>query len=560
MSSSRVGTRPWLTSYPPGQPSVVDPDFTDMLTLFEVTVGTSGKGDAIKYFDGSLTFDQLDARSEAFAEHLVDNGFAHGDRVALYLQNDPSFFIALLGAWKAGGAVVVINPMYRQREVSYLLKDSAASMLVCLDELYESVIAEVLREGDTQVRHVVVTSPRDDQTRDDARVLPPQTPVDGVVRFRDVTAAPHLTLQPHRPDGDELAVLMYTSGTTGRPKGAMITHRSLAFSSQTYRDWIGLNSEDRILGVAPLFHITGLVGHLGVGLLTGAAVILNHRFEPTVLLELIREHRPTFTVGSITVFNNLSSRPDISLDDFSSFRYVFSGGAPIAPMLRDRIRARTGIVLHNLYGMTETTSPAIGVPLGNEGREDPVSGALSIGVPVFNTNVRIVDENRRELPVGEIGEIVISGPQVISAYWQRPEESAEKIVNGEIATGDVGVMDADGWFYLIDRKTDMIIASGYKVWPREVEDVLYSHLAVREAAVVGVPDQYRGETVKAVISLKPGTSCTAEELIEFCKSRMAAYKYPRLVQFRDDLPKAATGKILRRELRTESEQQSTDGT
>ncbi|UNB55998.1 AMP-binding protein [Mycolicibacterium sp. YH-1] len=531
-----------------------------MLTLFEVTVGTSGKGDAIKYFDGSLTFDQLDARSEAFAEHLVDNGFAHGDRVALYLQNDPSFFIALLGAWKAGGAVVVINPMYRQREVSYLLKDSAASMLVCLDELYESVIAEVLREGDTQVRHVVVTSPRDDQTRDDARVLPPQTPVDGVVRFRDVTAAPHLTLQPHRPDGDELAVLMYTSGTTGRPKGAMITHRSLAFSSQTYRDWIGLNSEDRILGVAPLFHITGLVGHLGVGLLTGAAVILNHRFEPTVLLELIREHRPTFTVGSITVFNNLSSRPDISLDDFSSFRYVFSGGAPIAPMLRDRIRARTGIVLHNLYGMTETTSPAIGVPLGNEGREDPVSGALSIGVPVFNTNVRIVDENRRELPVGEIGEIVISGPQVISAYWQRPEESAEKIVNGEIATGDVGVMDADGWFYLIDRKTDMIIASGYKVWPREVEDVLYSHLAVREAAVVGVPDQYRGETVKAVISLKPGTSCTAEELIEFCKSRMAAYKYPRLVQFRDDLPKAATGKILRRELRTESEQQSTDGT
>ncbi|MBT2276274.1 class I adenylate-forming enzyme family protein, partial [Rhodococcus qingshengii] len=390
-----------------------------------------------------------------------------------------------------------------------------------------------------------------DQTRDDSRVLPLDADVTGVQRFRDVTVADGRKPPRVQCNPEDLAVLMYTSGTTGQPKGAMITHRSLAFASQTYRDWIGIGPKDRILGVAPLFHITGLVGHVGAGLLTGAAVVLNHRFEPAVLLELIREHRPTFTVGSITVFNNLASRPDISPDDFSSLRAVFSGGAPIAPALRDFIRERTGILLHNFYGMTETTSPAIGVPLGNIGRVDPISGALSIGVPVFNTTARIVDDNRQELPPGEIGEIAISGPQVITAYWERPDESAKKIISGEIATGDVGFMDDDGWFYLVDRKSDMIIASGYKVWPREVEDVLYSHPAVREAAVVGVPDPYRGETVKAFISLKAGIDCTAEEIINFCKAQMAAYKYPRQVQFFAELPKASTGKILRRELRSQ---------
>jgi long-chain acyl-CoA synthetase len=522
-----------------------------MLALFRDTVDSHGTKNAVLYFDGALTFDELDTRSDGFAAHLLTNGFSGESRVALYLQNNPSFVIALLGVWKAGGAAVVVNPMYRQRELEYLLSDSGATVLVCLDELYQEVVTHVIASGKTQVKHVIISSPRDDQTRDDCRVFPIDSPPANVLRLGEVTAAIDPNLPQTRPAPDDLAVLMYTSGTTGQPKGAMITHRALSFSSQTYRDWIGIGSEDRILGVAPLFHITGLVGHVGVGLLTGAALILNHRFEPTVLLELIREHRPTFTVGSITVFNSLSSRPDISLDDFSSFRAVFSGGAPIAPSLRDTIRTRTGMSLHNLYGMTETTSPAIGVPLGDSGRIDPLSGALSIGVPVFNTTVRIIDDNRQALPPGEIGEIAISGPQVIPAYWERPDESAEKIVSGEIATGDVGFMDDDGWFYLVDRKSDMIIASGYKVWPREVEDVLYSHPAIREAAVVGMPDQYRGETVKAFVSLKSGASCTADEIIEFCKSQMAAYKYPRVVEFRADLPKSGTGKISRRELRAE---------
>ncbi|WP_064689575.1 AMP-binding protein [Rhodococcus qingshengii] len=541
--------KPWLGSYRPGQTGDIEPAFVDMLTLFRTAVGLRENSDAIRYFDGILTYGELDARSDAFAITLLATGFSARDRVALYLQNDPAFIIALLGTWKAGGAAVVINPMYRQREVTDLLSDSGATVLVCLDEAYEDVVADVIAVGSSHLQHVFISSPRDDQSRDDSRVLAADAKVTGVPRFRDVTVSDGRKPPRAQCNPEDLAVLMYTSGTTGRPKGAMITHRSFAFASQTYRDWIGIGPKDRILGVAPLFHITGLVGHVGAGLLSGSAIILNHRFESSVLLDLIREHRPTFTVGSITVFNNLASREDISPDDFASLRAVFSGGAPIAPALRDFIRERTGISLHNFYGMTETTSPAIGVPLGNIGRVDPMSGALSIGVPVFNTTARIVDDNRQELPPGEIGEIAIFGPQVIPAYWERPDESAKKIVSGEIATGDVGFMDEDGWFYLVDRKSDVIIASGYKVWPREVEDVLYSHPAVREAAVVGVPDPYRGETVKAFISLKAGADCTAEEIINFCKAQMAAYKYPRLVQFYTDLPKASTGKILRRELR-----------
>jgi long-chain acyl-CoA synthetase len=228
---------------------------------------------------------------------------------------------------------------------------------------------------------------------------------------------------------------------------------------------------------------------------------------------------------------------------------VYSGGAPIAPAVTDQFMEKTGLYIHNIYGLTETNSPSHAVPLGKKAPVDPNSGALSVGVPVFNTLVRVLDEMGKEVPVGEIGEFATSGPQVIPGYWNNPEATAESLPGGELLTGDVGFMDEDGWFYLVDRKKDMIIAAGYKVWPREVEDVLYGHPAVREAAVVGVPDEYRGETVKAYVSRKPEVTVTEEDLIAFCKQQMAAYKYPRSIQFIDELPKTATGKILRRELR-----------
>ena len=348
---------------------------------------------------------------------------------------------------------------------------------------------------------------------------------------------------------DDVAFLTYTSGTTGVPKGAMNTHGNVVFNSEAYRRWMDLTPNDSVLGIAPLFHITGIVAHITVALLVPMPLVLGFRFDPGNMLDLIERYKPTFTVGAITAFIALMNDPSWDGRDLSSLTKVYSGGAPIAPATVERFQREAGAYIHNIYGLTETTSPSHGVPMGGQAPVDPSSGALSVGVPIFNTVVQVVDEDGNDVAPGEIGEFVTTGPQVVAGYWNKPEETEHALPGGELHTGDVGFMDAEGWFYVVDRKKDMIIASGYKVWPREVESVLYQHPAVREAAVVGVPDEYRGETVKAFVSLRPGESATEADLIAFCKERMAAYKYPRSVEFVDELPKTVTGKILRRELR-----------
>jgi len=304
-----------------------------------------------------------------------------------------------------------------------------------------------------------------------------------------------------------------------------------------------------VLGVAPLFHITGLIGHVNISLLLPATLVLAYRFDPEVVLETIKRERPTFTVGSITVFISLMTSPNAADDDLVSLAKIYSGGAPIPPSTVQEFQKHFGHYIHNIYGLTETTSPSHAVPFGSEAPVDPDSGALSVGVPIFNTIVRIVGDDGNELPAGEIGELVTEGPQVVAGYWQKPAETENALGGGRLRTGDVGYMDPQGWFYIVDRKKDQINVSGYKVWPREVEDVLYQHPAVREAAVIGVADEYRGETVKAFVSLRAGQDASAEEIIKFCKERMAAYKYPRLVEIIDEVPKTVTGKVLRRELR-----------
>jgi long-chain acyl-CoA synthetase len=549
---SKYADRPWLARYRPGTPSDITREHDSLLAAFESSVRRNPQAPAIRYFDGTLSYAELDARSKALGAALVARGFEPGDRLALYLQNNPAFVVGLLAAWRAGGSAVMVNPMNKHRELTYLLKDSGASALLCLDELYETVARDVLAKEQTAVRTVVTCSALDDQGRNDPRLF------DGSTRLRPGDTADlaalleeHAGQDPGRPlpRPSELAMLTYTSGTTGNPKGAMSTHGNVAFNSQTYRDWMGLGPNDVILGVAPLFHITGLIGHIGAALLVGCPLVLAHRFEPNVVMDAIREHRPTFTVGSITVFISLSGLPGTTREDWSSFRALYSGGAPIAPAVTEEFEAKTGLYIHNIYGLTETNSPSHAVPLGSRAPVDPTSGALSVGVPTFNTVVRILAEDGSEAPVGEVGELATSGPQVVVGYWNKPEPTAESLPGGELRTGDVGFMDEDGWFYIVDRKKDMINAAGYKVWPREVEDVLYGHPAVREVAVVGVPDPYRGETVKAYVSLKPGMEASEEELIEFAKKQMAAYNYPRSIEFLEELPKTVTGKILRRELR-----------
>ncbi|HEY0813836.1 MAG TPA: AMP-binding protein [Pseudonocardia sp.] len=544
------GERPWLHLYAQGQPHDITPDFTDALAMFRAGAARNPDGDALRYFDGTITYRELDALSDAFAAALLDDGLARGDRVAMYLQNVPQFVICLVGTWKAGGIAVSINPMNRERELALLLRDSGTSVLVCLESLYRDVAAAVV--GETDVRTVITTSELEYQTTGDPRAFPASERLsfDATVdlaglleRFRGQTPPPIAFAAA------DTAFLTYTSGTTGPPKGAMNTHGNVTFNSQFYRDWCGLTGSDVVLGVAPLFHITGLIAHVTVSLLAGVPLVLFHRFEPSLGIDVIREHRPTFTVGAITVFIALMNAPNAEADALKSLTKIMSGGAPIPPSTVKAFASTFGHYIHNVYGLTETTSPSHGTPMGVEGPVDEASGALSVGVPIYNTVVQILGDGGEELPPGEIGEIVTTGPQVVAGYWNKPEETANALPGGSLHTGDVGYMDAEGWFYIVDRKKDQINAGGYKVWPREVEDVLYEHEAVREAAVIGVPDEYRGETVKAFVSLRPGKTATAAELIAFTKERLAAYKYPRQVEFLDEVPKTVTGKLLRRELR-----------
>jgi long-chain acyl-CoA synthetase len=525
MGGSVYDDRPWLARYAEGQPADIEPDHPSALAMFAATARRAPDAVAIHYRDSALTFAGLDERSGAFAAALAQRGVARGDRVALYLQNVPEFVVAVVATWKLGAIAVSVNPMLKEREVRTLLDDCEPVALVTLESLWEEVARDAV--AGTSVRVVATGGQVDELAREHAGQAPP-----------DPGLGP-----------DDIAFLTYTSGTTGPPKGAMNTHGNVVFSSQTYRDWVGVGGDDVILGAAPLFHITGLIAHIGLSLLTGAPLVLDHRFDAVRALELIERHRVTFTTGAITVFIALMDAPEAGERDTSSLRAIVSGGAPIAPATVEAFEERLGTYIHNIYGLTETTSPSHCVPMGTRAPVDPTSGALSVGVPVYGTVVRVVGEDGRELPAGEVGEIVTSGPQVVPGYWGRPEESERAIPGGALHTGDVGFMDADGWFYVVDRKKDQINAAGYKVWPREVEDVLYGHPAVREAAVVGVPDAYRGETVKAFVSLRPGERVDADELIAFCRERMAAYKYPRVVELVDDLPRTASGKVLRRVLR-----------
>jgi long-chain acyl-CoA synthetase len=525
MGGSVYDDRPWLARYAEGQPADIEPDHPSALAMFAATARRAPDAVAIHYRDSALTFAGLDERSGAFAAALAQRGVARGDRVALYLQNVPEFVVAVVATWKLGAIAVSVNPMLKEREVRTLLDDCEPVALVTLESLWEEVARDAV--AGTSVRVVVTEGHVDELAREHAGQAPP-----------DPGLGP-----------DDIAFLTYTSGTTGPPKGAMNTHGNVVFSSQTYRDWVGVGGDDVILGVAPLFHITGLIAHVGLSLLTGAPLVLDHRFDAARALELIERHRVTFTTGAITVFIALMDAPEAGERDTSSLRTIVSGGAPIAPATVEAFEERFGTYIHNIYGLTETTSPSHCVPMGTRAPVDPTSGALSVGVPVYGTVVRVVGEDGHDLPAGEVGEIITSGPQVVPGYWGRPEESERAIPGGALHTGDVGFMDADGWFYVVDRKKDQINAAGYKVWPREVEDVLYGHPAVREAAVVGVPDAYRGETVKAFVSLRPGERADADELIAYCRERMAAYKYPRVVELVDDLPRTASGKVLRRVLR-----------
>ncbi len=552
-------SRRWLSLYPKDYSSDLTPEATTSLGHLRKTVQHQPNKPALYYFDKVITYKELDEMSDAFACALLGLGVKKGERVSLYLQNIPQFIIGQFGIWKSGGIIVPLNPMYREKELSYYFRDASVKVLVCMESLYGEMIRRVGKEAG--VEHVVTTSELD--------FLDPTSPLPsilkGVGKIKGLETLDFMKLiekdRGKRPPGvnfsrEDVAYLTYTSGTTGPPKGAMNTHGNVAFNSEVYRHCWKLTPSDTMLGAAPFFHVTGMVGHIGTCIASGTPLILFYRFDPKTTFQMIEKWKATCTIAAITVFIALMNDPDIGKYDLSSFRKVYSGGAPVIPAVVERFEKLTGTYIHNVYGLTESTSPATLVPLGARAPVDPSTGAIAIGVPIPGHDAKIMDlsDPEKELPPGEVGELAVKGPGIVPGYWNKPDETAHAIRQGWLFTGDVGTMDSKGWVYLLDRKKDMIIASGFKVWPREVEDVIYLHPSVREVAVVGIPDPYRGETVKAFVALKEGYEgkVKEEEIVAHCKERMAAYKYPRQVEFVKEVPKTATGKFLRRAFRAQS--------
>jgi long-chain acyl-CoA synthetase len=519
--------------------------------LFERGVAARPDDPALLYFETPITFGEAAERAWALAAALRELGLRPGDRIALMLQNGPATAIAIHAAWHAGLVVTAINPMSKAGEVRHQLDDSGARLAICLESLH-GVVAEAA--AGSAIEHLVTVSELAWLEK-----VPPalvgslRQPSPGTLDLEQLCAG-SAEPRPVARDPGDAAILAYTSGTTGAPKGAIVTHRAFVHNGEAMRAWGELGEGDVTVAMAPLFHITGLVCHLAAARASATPLLLMHRFDPGEYLRLVERMRGTYSIGPLTAYIALLDHPDFGDRDLSSLTKVASGGAPVYPAIVERWEQATGTYMHNTYGLTETAAPSHLVPRGARAPVDPESGALSIGRPIADTDSKIVvtdefSDAEVEAEPGELGEIVTRGPAVTPGYWRRPEETAHALRDGWMHTGDVGRRDRDGWFYIVDRIKDMIVAGGYKIWPRDVEDALYTHPAVQEAAVVGTPDAYRGETVVAHVVLRPGATASGAALISHCRERLAVYKAPHQVHLVESLPKTASGKVLRRELR-----------
>lgn len=544
-SGASAVDRPWY-KFNEGGTAFWEPSYPDALTVFRAAV-SSGRG-GVTYFGRRWTFAELDAASESLRCWAAERGVGHGDRISIILQNVPAFAIGVIAAWKLGAVPVPGNPGYRSAELARVFADSRPSLIICHPE-HQPEIRHALDAASIAPR-ILLVSAREHGDSLDSRVVPLVLHAPESHQWlSDILVLAATSRSGIQLSPSDIGLLLYTSGTTGEPKGAMLQHSSLVSNAELMGEWCGVGTHSRILGLAPMFHITGFVCNLLMAITQQCWLILHYRFEAATVLDVIRRERPTYAVGAITAFNALAAVPTATPADFESFEEIYSGGAPIAPALQRSLKERLGVEIRNCYGMTETCAPTHLTPRGFSGPVDSISGALSIGIPQWGTDAKIVADDGQELPVGEVGELWVSGPQVMMGYWNKPEDTAAALTDGWLHTGDVGFMDRDGWFYLVDRKKDMINASGFKVWPREVEDALYQHPSVREAAVVGEPDEYRGETVIAYVSLRDGAKVDPGALIAHCRGVLAAYKCPREVRQISELPKTVTGKILRRALR-----------
>ena len=560
--------KPWLKHYDEGMPATIDYPRIPLDRLLTDTTAKHPDHSAIifgamvgsRLMDAKMTYRQLDDAVSRFAAGLQEMGVERGDRVAIMLPNCPQFIIAAYATWRIGAIVVCCNPLYVPREIEHLINDSGAETFVVMSQLYERV--KSIREN-TGLQRVIVTNIKEyfpgllrllftlAKEKKEGHWVDISGDA-GTHWFQEILRGAAAKPAPVEIDPDEVATLIYTGGTTGGPKGAQLTHYNLVSNATVINTWVGSReAEDSLLAVMPYFHSYGLTVGMNVCIANASTIVqIPNPREMAHVLTAIQKHRVTYYPGVPTMFIGLLNFPERDQYDLTSLRFATSAAAPLPPEVQQQFQDVTGGVLIEAYGLTET-SPCATI--------DPIDSPKhnSLGVPLPDTDIKIVDAERgeQELPPGEIGEIIIKGPQVMKGYWNLPTETANALRVGPdgqpgwLYSGDIGFMDEDGYFHMADRKKDMIIAGGYNIYPADVEAVLFEHPKVTEAAVIGVPDQYRGETVKAFVVLREGESATEEEIIEFCRERMAAYRLPRIVEFRDDLPKSMIGKVLRRELR-----------
>lgn len=532
-----MNDKKWLSVYPESISKEIKVPDVPMQKILQNACQSYPSNTAITFYNQKITYQELYIMSQAFASALQKKGVKKGDRVAIMLPNCPQYVIAYYGSLTAGAIITQVNPMLVERELQHILQDSGAETIVVMDGLYPKVKSV---KQHTNLKNIIAVSLQQSKA-----VFSPDTSFDEFMESGDGNINP-ISIDPEH----DIAVLQYTGGTTGRSKGAMLTHRNiLANVVQCYEFFkheLSIGSQ-RTLSIIPLFHVFGMTSAMNLSIYIAGDSIMLPRFEIDEVLETIKRERPTTFPGVPTMYVALTNHPKAEEFGMGSIRLCNSGSAPMPVELLREFERKSGAKILEGYGLTEASPTTHCNPAFAERKP----GSVGIGVPSTEYKIMDLGDGTKEVAPGEMGELVVKGPQVMKGYWNMPEETAVTLREGWLYTGDIAKVDEEGYLYIVDRKKDLIIASGYNIYPRDVEEVLYEHPAVREAVVIGVPDAYRGESVKAVLVLKDGKMTSEREIIDYCRANLAAYKAPHIVEFREELPKTNVGKILRRALREE---------
>jgi long-chain acyl-CoA synthetase len=538
--------KPWFHSYPTGMPKTLKYPNIPLQDILKKTAEEHAEKPAIVYRDREISYAELATLSDKFAAALATLSVEKGERIALFLPNIPQFIIAYYGILKAGAVVTAISPLHKEREVEYQLTDSEAETIIALDSL-RPIVDNVWSK--TPLKHAILTKLEDFAPKTTAQPTE-NKPEPKILSFHELlnqneTIPPNVRINP----SEDLAALQYTGGTTGTAKGAMLTHTNLVANTLAFAAWIkGKTARETFLTALPLFHIYGMTTSMNVPISIAAKMVLLPRYETTNALESIQTHRVTVFCGVPTMYAALLANPELGKFDLTSIRVCISGASPLPSQVQRKFMQITGGLLAEGYGLTEASPVTHCTPVDKTMRTVRIG---SIGLPLPDTDACILDleTGEKKLEPGQTGELAVKGPQVMKGYWRHPEETASVLRGGWLLTGDIGRMDEQGYFYITDRKKDLIKYKDYSVYPREIEDVLYEHPAVKLCAVVGKPDPAAGEIPKAYVVLREGFEVTEQEIAAFVKERVAPYKAVREVEFRKELPVSSAGKVLRRMLK-----------